>query len=260
MATDTPEMQAIVQRIEKLEAENRRLKRAVLGVALLAAAVLAMGQARPSRILEADAFVLRDAAGRTRAQLWLEASRKMPVLAFYRENGQVAASLAGGEEPSLTLMRAGSDELVYLSVAKNDWGLTLADKKNRAGLAVVNSKPSLVLNDESGQPQISLRTDALGSRLELYDSPKPEAEPQLSLWASKIIGPHLWLNDGEGKERVSLRVSEGEPSIAVSDAEGFETKIGTTNLATPQTGETHRTSAASLVLFDKDNKILWRAP
>jgi hypothetical protein len=35
MATDTPEMQAILQRIERLEAENRRLRRAVLGVALL---------------------------------------------------------------------------------------------------------------------------------------------------------------------------------------------------------------------------------
>jgi hypothetical protein len=28
----------------------------------------------------------------------------------------------------------------------------------------------------------------------------------------------------------------------------------------PGTGESHKTSAASLVMFDKDGKIIWRAP
>ncbi len=37
-------------------------------------------------------------------------------------------------------------------------------------------------------------------------------------------------------------------------------KIGSTELETPRTGETHKTSAASVVLFGKDGKALWTAP
>jgi hypothetical protein len=31
-------------------------------------------------------------------------------------------------------------------------------------------------------------------------------------------------------------------------------------MVTPRTGETHKTSAASLVLFDKDKNVIWKAP
>jgi hypothetical protein len=38
------------------------------------------------------------------------------------------------------------------------------------------------------------------------------------------------------------------------------TKGGGTDMQTPTTGETHKTSAASLVMSDKDGKVIWRAP
>ncbi len=41
--------------------------------------------------------------------------------------------------------------------------------------------------------------------------------------------------------------------------EGFQTVLGGTDLETPRTGETHKTSAASVVLFDKDKIVLWQA-
>jgi len=37
-------------------------------------------------------------------------------------------------------------------------------------------------------------------------------------------------------------------------------KIGSTGLMTPLTGESHKTSAASLVMSGKDGKVIWRAP
>ncbi len=40
----------------------------------------------------------------------------------------------------------------------------------------------------------------------------------------------------------------------------FQTIIGNIDLVTPHTGETSRTSAASVVLFDKDTDVLWKAP
>ena len=66
----------------------------------------------------------------------------------------------------------------------------------------------------------------------------------------------LTLYDPNGKLRASLH----DGSLEVSDKEGFQTKIGTTDLVTPRTGETHKTSAASMILFDKDRKVLWQAP
>jgi len=47
MSTDTLDLQAILRRIERLEAENRRLKRVGLFVAALAAVVFGMAQAKP---------------------------------------------------------------------------------------------------------------------------------------------------------------------------------------------------------------------
>ncbi|HEY2646321.1 MAG TPA: hypothetical protein VGI34_05085 [Candidatus Acidoferrales bacterium] len=67
---------------------------------------------------------------------------------------------------------------------------------------------------------------------------------------------------------LKTRLKEGEVlanevdagHVQTLDAEGFEEILGTANLVTPQTGETHRVSAASLVLFDKDKNVIWKAP
>ena len=76
----TPDLQAIVERLEGLERENRRLKRAGLAVLFLAAAGLLLGQARPSRTVETEKFVLKDVSGNTRAMLGLVEGNALLVL------------------------------------------------------------------------------------------------------------------------------------------------------------------------------------
>jgi hypothetical protein len=49
-------------------------------------------------------------------------------------------------------------------------------------------------------------------------------------------------------------------NLNLQDQDGFLTTLGVTNIVTPRTGETHRTSAASLVLFDKNKNVIWKAP
>lgn len=62
----TPEMHTICERVERLERENRTLKRVgIAALALMATAVL-MGQARPSRTVEAEKIIVRDSHGRPR--------------------------------------------------------------------------------------------------------------------------------------------------------------------------------------------------
>lgn len=57
-----------------------------------------------------------------------------------------------------------------------------------------------------------------------------------------------------------LHVSKDELGLIVEDKEGFSAVVGNADLVTPRTGETHQTSAASVVLFDKDKKVIWSAP
>jgi len=67
MSEHAPELSTIVYRLERaVEKENRMLKRVGLGALVLAGAMLLMGQARSSRTVEAERFVLKDASGRVR--------------------------------------------------------------------------------------------------------------------------------------------------------------------------------------------------
>ena len=50
------------------------------------------------------------------------------------------------------------------------------------------------------------------------------------------------------------------PSLTLRDAAGFKTVIGTVELVTTTTGEEHKTSAASIRMFDKEGKVIWQAP
>ena len=59
---------------------------------------------------------------------------------------------------------------------------------------------------------------------------------------------------------MKLSVENGSPSIRLRGSGGFQTVIGTTHLVTKQTCEVHKTSAASVVMFDKDDKVIWEAP
>ena len=67
----------------------------------------------------------------------------------------------------------------------------------------------------------------------------------------------LALDNGKGEQRLFM-----EPGhVELSDDDGYEAALGVEkNLVTPRTGETHKTSAASLLLFDRDKNVIWKAP
>lgn len=59
---------------------------------------------------------------------------------------------------------------------------------------------------------------------------------------------------------MNLGQNLGGPSLELEDNEGFSTILGRSDLVENRTGRKERTPAASLVLFDKDKKVLWSAP
>ncbi|HLY61934.1 MAG TPA: hypothetical protein VKV95_14405 [Terriglobia bacterium] len=177
MRSQTPELQAVLERLEKLERQNRKLKRAgALALATVAAVVL-MGQAVPkSHIVEAEEFVARDSSGKIQATL--------------NANG--------------LMFTAGNAKFTLL---------------NRSGL---------VVSDEDGNFAIELQAYKNG----------------LHLNNSRLESVHGTFG----------------PYLKLTDYQGFQSLLGVAELETAGTGESHKTSASSLVMFDKGQRVIWRAP
>jgi hypothetical protein len=191
MTAQVPDLASVVARLEKVERQNRQLKMVGGMVLALAVAGMVMGQALPSaRVVEAEGFVLKDAAGKVRAELSVD--------------GEGAKLLLGSENGKSRAM---------LNVDKDGPALTLFDEnaKLRAWLAVFKDGPRLALRDESEKVRVGLSVDGDRPRLRLYDE--------------------------KSKTRAVL---------------------GPTELETTGTGEQRPES--SLVLFDRDGKVLWQTP
>jgi hypothetical protein len=121
MNDQTQEVQAILKRIDALERQNYWIKRAGLLGVLLAIAAVTMGQARPSRtmearIVEAERFVLKDMSGRIRAEMVV--NEIGPTFRMYDSKGedQVAIGTDPKIGPHLSLLDPASKAnfIVYL--------------------------------------------------------------------------------------------------------------------------------------------------
>ena len=96
MTTSEIDLHGLLERIAKLEAQNRRWKFVSLLVLLTFVFSVAVGVMAQERIapplvraqtVEANTFLLRDADGGVRGRLVMRAYK--PILEFYDENGKV---------------------------------------------------------------------------------------------------------------------------------------------------------------------------
>ncbi len=93
--------------------------------------------------------------------------------------------------------------------------------------------------------------------LHIYAGDWPVAE----LGGAGSPEPMLQLWDKGRNSRKSIFLSAfTDPVLQITDEAGFRSLVGSVDLETTPTGQTHKTSAASLVLFGKDGKVLWSAP
>jgi hypothetical protein len=129
-----------------------------------------------------------------------------------------------------------------LSVAKEGGvALRFLDEKGKTrailGLASDSASPSLKLSDNEGVGRAWLTVDPDGSsRLTLRDR---KERPRAGLIAEADGSPRLALRDTDGQYRIVLGSSPLEP------------------LPTRGIGER---SPSSLILFDKDGNVIWKAP
>ena len=117
-------MNTLARRLDRLEGENRWLKRITLMLLLGAAAMALMGQTpqhRPLRTLEAEEFLLRDSRGQVRASLGTTQNPRATVLQIHNENGKPRTRLivSGDGTSSLEVLDSSDHIRVLLGVRDN---------------------------------------------------------------------------------------------------------------------------------------------
>jgi hypothetical protein len=166
MTSQTPDMQAVLERLVKLERHNRIVKGAALAIATLgAAALLVQARAKNTSALEAEKFSLKDASGHVRADL-SELQDGTPVLKLYEANGNEGTEIMPG---SVMLMDSNGRARLQLSVGADGSSLSLIDEKG-AGRVVLDQGTSTNFLQPYGKSRVYIGAIGKGATLAVSDS------------------------------------------------------------------------------------------
>lgn len=151
-----PTVETLVRRLSQMERENRRWKWLMTVTLAVIGAAIVVNNVVPRTVLEARKFVLRDADGKSRAELGLTMDGSS-VLVLNDEEGSpgVALSVLPDGPRSVSLAdENGKTRSVLTARADGDSGLRLFDKNrtHRASLDVrADGSPILRLSPEEGK-------------------------------------------------------------------------------------------------------------
>jgi hypothetical protein len=153
--------------------------------------------------------------------------------------------------------------------------IVLRDKGGKARIEIAmsydvtpNGNPVIRLLDENGKQRTVIGAGVLSvsgakqSGVVLLDdnlqftNGNGDVTARLGSFGSN--GGSLWLFAKEFG--ASILVNSETPVIELGDAKGFRADLGSNDLVNTRTGTQQKTSAASLVLVDKEGKVLWSAP
>ena len=269
-------------------------KWAVLVVALclvvaVAAVAYAAGKAKPTvpvqEVVRAQRFELVDTAGEVYARLGFEKGQVqfnlydkqgqdrasfvlfadgMPGLVLFDDKGEQRLSLSASSDAStLEMMDAAGRKLLNLSVGPGkSSGLGVFDEqqKLRAILTLGPNGTSLVgVGDAAGNCRASLEAEADTGAMVLRDS---AGKSRAALAVVPDGGVGLNLRDTSEKLRAHVSVGkDGKPRLLLLDADEKERVVlGPMPLEVTRTSVVEERSESSLVLFDKEGKVLWEAP
>lgn len=189
MKTPTPELDALVRRLDLLERQNRRLK--LIGLAVLVAVGVcgALGAARPNdEPLKVTGLVVTDKDGKARVTVGV--GRDGPAVILTDADGNARAVI-------------GLDDAGPRVELKNEKGVKQLD------LAVTRDGPVLTLADDRKKPRLGLRADAGGPGIVLQDS---GGKVQVEVAANEK-GAGIGLLAEDGSTRASLEFRDGNPGL-----------------------------------------------
>jgi hypothetical protein len=96
MQVDLTEQQTLIQRINRLERQNRAVRAAGTLAILAGAAALCIGMSAPRRTLETDLLIIKDATGNTRMILGM--ADDGPAITMLDSNGKLRANIGVTEK------------------------------------------------------------------------------------------------------------------------------------------------------------------
>jgi hypothetical protein len=238
-----------------------------------------------SQTVEAERIVLRDKNGNVRAQLGVE------------EDDRVEFALRDGSgTPRVILATAdvGTGDFVAYGGPTEASILGLLDKSGRrlASLKVIDAVDPLptrallslqasgAWNEPTNNSSVLLIASDEGADATLFGPGKSRMD---LMTKGEDYSPSLTMDDAAGKTRVDLSMVHGDPSLNLSDKqekgraslEVFEdvpslelfdkegktrATLGSASLETIKTGATEQTAESSLVLFDKEGKVIFQVP
>ena len=114
--------------------------------------------------------------------------------------------------------------------------------------------PAVILARKRQQVQMVVQTEP---RLMMYTGDRSRA------WFGLYDGAASVGLAGAKKDGSGIHVSAdagGSGAVSITDADGYSAVLGKSELVTSATGSRTARSAASLVMFGKDNRVIWSAP
>ncbi len=123
----------MMQRLERLERENRSMKRTgIAALACLCFVALIGATSAKNKTVEAQNFIVKDAQGRTLADFGLRADG-MPKMELYDNGGRSRAVLSSLPDGSAALVIHGTDgkRLAVSTIGTGAIGFTMFDKDSR---------------------------------------------------------------------------------------------------------------------------------
>jgi hypothetical protein len=265
------------QRLERLERENKWMRRIGAVAVAVFAAVFLMGQDKAKDLpdLEVRSLVVKDKDGRIRARLGM--SRKLhkpgdpflqgapvdyPSLVMFDKHGRKQLSLGARVIPSLAMYNFNEQDSMRLSGGISPTvDLFGANEKPRAALC----RSGLLLYDSRSKPRVSLsvsknlvqRVGEEVGGLDLIDS---TGGTRASLEVSEHSAS-LGLFDSNEERRVMLHVFEDSPTLDLLDKHGgTRATLGVTTAVNKVTGAIMTTAENTLTLLDAKGKVIWKAP
>jgi hypothetical protein len=155
MASQIPETRLILERLEKLEKQNGRLKLALVLLMIFAGCVVFSGaRFGKARTVTARRIVLKDDTGTTRAILGMRSAG--PGLTLYDASGENIEALLTVLQtgPILSLYDSNGVTRVLLGVTPKGATLAFNDPKGklRAEMGFLSKTPSITFFDANGKP------------------------------------------------------------------------------------------------------------
>jgi hypothetical protein len=216
----------LYKRLEKLERDNRRLKRGSLALLVVLTAMTTIYATRPiPDVVEAHKFLLVDKSGKPRA--WLNVTPD-----------EIFGKLTGADHAEMVMVAPDGKQAVCLHGEKV-YPVT--------GTVLGQSIPTYI------GPGLDINPSGGG------------IEGSLIITYSGFLISNREKNSALSFTNISagnLRLDAAEPLLTLSDNRGFEMDLGGTETVIAKTGQTQKTSADSIIMFsnDKEHHVIWQAP